>query len=133
MEILLQILQLRSALWKSDRKSLYYNIAAFFKSIFVRSFNFKHLLNYSIVESTFRSLSNLLEHLHQSFFFYLLPTPERYISIGSYLPPVLLLAVGLMLHISFLSLFICLKSLKLYRSLIFAFKLLLRIMGKNRR
>ncbi|RIA93902.1 Gaa1-like protein [Glomus cerebriforme] len=52
----------------------------------------------SIVESTFRSLNNLLEHLHQSFFFYLLPTPERYISIGSYLPPALLLAVGLILH-----------------------------------
>ncbi|EXX51698.1 Gaa1p [Rhizophagus irregularis DAOM 197198w] len=56
----------------------------------------------SIVESTFRSLNNLLEHLHQSFFFYLLPTPERYISIGSYLPPALLLTVGLILQISFM-------------------------------
>ncbi|KAF0447035.1 Gaa1-domain-containing protein [Gigaspora margarita] len=55
----------------------------------------------SIVESTFRSLNNLLEHLHQSFFFYLLPSPERYISIGSYLPPAILLAVGLIFHISF--------------------------------
>ncbi|GES81320.1 GPI transamidase component Gaa1 [Rhizophagus clarus] len=52
----------------------------------------------SIVESTFRSLNNLLEHLHQSFFFYLLPAPERYISIGSYLPPALLLTVGLILQ-----------------------------------
>ncbi|CAG8486788.1 16795_t:CDS:10 [Acaulospora morrowiae] len=48
-----------------------------------------------MVESTFRSLNNLLEHLHQSFFFYLLPSPERYISIGSYLPPAILLAVEL--------------------------------------
>ncbi|CAG8450657.1 11126_t:CDS:10 [Ambispora leptoticha] len=44
------------------------------------------------VESTFRSLNNLLEHFHQSFFFYLLPSPEKYISIGSYLPPSILLA-----------------------------------------
>ncbi|CAG8434789.1 11747_t:CDS:10 [Ambispora gerdemannii] len=44
------------------------------------------------IESTFRSLNNLLEHLHQSFFFYLLPSPEKYISIGSYLPPSILLA-----------------------------------------
>ncbi|KAG9304501.1 hypothetical protein G9A89_020065 [Geosiphon pyriformis] len=58
----------------------------------------------TVVESTFRSLNNLLEHLHQSFFFYLLPSPETYISIGSYLPPAILLAVGLILHISFLNL-----------------------------
>ncbi|KAL0091128.1 GPI transamidase GAA1 [Phycomyces blakesleeanus] len=34
-----------------------------------------------LVESTFRSLNNLLEHFHQSFFFYFLPQPNRYVSI----------------------------------------------------
>lgn len=31
----------------------------------------------------FRSLNNLLERFHQSFFFYLLPSTDRYISIGN--------------------------------------------------
>ncbi|KAJ1730602.1 Glycosyl phosphatidyl inositol protein transamidase complex subunit [Coemansia biformis] len=43
------------------------------------------------VESTLRSLNNLLEHFHQSFFFYILPANQRYLSIGDYIP-----AVGLM-------------------------------------
>ncbi|KAJ2382487.1 Glycosyl phosphatidyl inositol protein transamidase complex subunit [Coemansia sp. RSA 2611] len=43
------------------------------------------------VESTLRSLNNLLEHFHQSFFFYILPANEKYISIGDYIP-----AAGLM-------------------------------------
>jgi len=30
----------------------------------------------------FRSLNNLLERFHQSFFFYLLPSTDRYVSIG---------------------------------------------------
>ncbi|KAJ8964724.1 hypothetical protein NQ317_009211 [Molorchus minor] len=38
-----------------------------------------------IIEGTFRSLNNLLERFHQSFFFYLLPSSDRYISIGRYI------------------------------------------------
>ncbi|CAO3592080.1 unnamed protein product [Absidia cylindrospora] len=48
-----------------------------------------------LLESTFRSLNNLLEHFHQSFFFYLLPNPSRYVSIGVYMPPVILYACSL--------------------------------------
>lgn len=44
------------------------------------------------VESMVRSLNNLLEHLHQSFFFYLLLTPERFVSIGAYLSSAMLVA-----------------------------------------
>lgn len=46
------------------------------------------------VESLFRSLNNLLEHLHQSFFFYLLLQPNRFVSIGTYLPSAMLIAVN---------------------------------------
>lgn len=45
-----------------------------------------------VVESTFRSLNNLLEHLHQSFFFYLLMQTNRFVSIGTYLPSAMLIA-----------------------------------------
>ncbi|KIW15072.1 hypothetical protein PV08_07859 [Exophiala spinifera] len=38
------------------------------------------------VESICRSLNNLLEKLHQSFFFYLLMQSNRFVSIGTYLP-----------------------------------------------
>ncbi|KFY33420.1 hypothetical protein V494_07634 [Pseudogymnoascus sp. VKM F-4513 (FW-928)] len=47
-----------------------------------------------VVESTFRSLNNLLEHLHQSFFFYLLMHSRRFVSIGTYLPSAMLVAVN---------------------------------------
>lgn len=40
-----------------------------------------------VVEGIFRSLNNLLERFHQSFFFYLLPACRRYVSIGLYMPP----------------------------------------------
>jgi glycosylphosphatidylinositol transamidase len=45
-----------------------------------------------VIESTFRSLNNLLEHLHQSFFFYLLMQANRFVSIGTYLPSAMLVA-----------------------------------------
>ena len=46
-----------------------------------------------VVESIVRSLNNLLERFHQSYFFYLLPSTDRYISIGIYtLPLVLMIA-----------------------------------------
>ncbi|KAK5625500.1 hypothetical protein RRF57_001216 [Xylaria bambusicola] len=47
-----------------------------------------------LIEGTFRSLNNLLEHLHQSFFFYLLIHKDRFVSIGTYLPSAMLIAVN---------------------------------------
>lgn len=47
-----------------------------------------------LVEGTFRSLNNLLEHLHQSFFFYLLMGRDRFVSIGTYLPAAMLVAAN---------------------------------------
>lgn len=35
-----------------------------------------------VVESIVRSLNNLLERFHQSYFFYLLPSTDRYVSIS---------------------------------------------------
>ena len=46
------------------------------------------------VESIFRSLNNLLEHFHQSFFFYLLMQTNRFVSIGTYLPCAMAIAAG---------------------------------------
>lgn len=46
------------------------------------------------VESICRSLNNLLEHLHQSFFFYLLMQSNRFVSIGTYLPSAMAIAAG---------------------------------------
>ncbi|XP_059094884.1 glycosylphosphatidylinositol anchor attachment 1 protein-like [Tigriopus californicus] len=48
-----------------------------------------------IMESVFRSLNNLLERFHQSFFFYLLPSSSQYVSIGMYMPGFGLLAGSL--------------------------------------
>ncbi|KAG5900575.1 hypothetical protein JTB14_022880 [Gonioctena quinquepunctata] len=59
-----------------------------------------------IIEGTFRSLNNLLERFHQSFFFYLLPSSERYISIGLYIPSVCVMAGSLFIKA-------CAKWLKL--------------------
>lgn len=47
-----------------------------------------------IVDSTFRSVNNLLEKFHQSFFFYLLLSPKHFVSIGTYLPAAVLMAVS---------------------------------------
>lgn len=47
-----------------------------------------------IVDSTFRSVNNLLEKFHQSFFFYLLLSPDHFVSIGTYLPAAALVAVS---------------------------------------
>lgn len=55
-----------------------------------------------VIESLCRSLNNLLEHLHQSFFFYLIlaPTgktigdPGRFVSIGTYLPAAMIMAAS---------------------------------------
>lgn len=60
------------------------------------------------LEGMFRKLNHLLERLHQSFFFYLLPTLSRFVSIGLYMPAAgfLLLVLGLKIS-SAPSLFIC--------------------------
>ncbi|KAI2471149.1 Glycosylphosphatidylinositol:protein transamidase, GAA1 component [Annulohypoxylon bovei var. microspora] len=47
-----------------------------------------------LVEGMFRSLNNLLEKLHQSFFFYLLIHKHRFVSIGTYLPSAMLVAAN---------------------------------------
>ncbi|KAJ8272604.1 hypothetical protein GJAV_G00091200 [Gymnothorax javanicus] len=39
-----------------------------------------------LLEGMFRKLNNLLERLHQSYFFYLLPSLTRFVSIGYYMP-----------------------------------------------
>jgi glycosylphosphatidylinositol transamidase len=55
-----------------------------------------------VIESTFRSLNNLLEHLHQSFFFYLLMQADRFVSIGTYLPSAMLVAINFTIMAIFL-------------------------------
>ncbi|XP_031830500.1 glycosylphosphatidylinositol anchor attachment 1 [Nomia melanderi] len=47
-----------------------------------------------IVESIIRSLNNLLERFHQSYFFYLLPSTDTYISIGLYIRSLVLIIAG---------------------------------------
>ncbi|XP_054766515.2 glycosylphosphatidylinositol anchor attachment 1 protein-like [Lytechinus pictus] len=46
-----------------------------------------------VMEGVVRSVNNLLERFHQSFFFYVLPSCERYVSIGLYMIPFGLLLV----------------------------------------
>jgi len=55
-----------------------------------------------LLEGVFRSLNNLLEKFHQSFFFYLLPSPERYVSIGLYMPALGCLMLGPILQVCLL-------------------------------
>lgn len=43
------------------------------------------------IEGIARSLNNLLERFHQSFFFYVIVHNDRYISIGDYMPPLVLI------------------------------------------
>ncbi|KAG7664973.1 GAA1 [[Candida] subhashii] len=50
-----------------------------------------------IVDSSFRSVNNLLEKFHQSFFFYLMLSPKNFVSIGTYLPSSVGLAVAYVL------------------------------------
>ncbi|CAH2057448.1 unnamed protein product, partial [Iphiclides podalirius] len=60
------------------------------------------------LESILRSLNNLLERFHQSYFFYLLAATNRFISIGQYMPSLCLLC-GAML-IKALSLWVSLQQ-----------------------
>jgi glycosylphosphatidylinositol transamidase len=50
------------------------------------------------VEGTMRSLMNLNEPLHQSFYFYLLPSPYNYVSIGIYMISFGLMVAGIAAH-----------------------------------
>lgn len=50
------------------------------------------------MEGVLRSLNNLLERFHQSFFFYLLPANSHYISIGDYIPAAILMVASLIVH-----------------------------------
>ena len=54
-----------------------------------------------ILEGVYRSVNNLLEKFHQSFFFYILPCTYRYVSIGVYMPPIALMAAAGLIQISF--------------------------------
>ncbi|GMM32877.1 GPI-anchor transamidase subunit [Saccharomycopsis crataegensis] len=47
-----------------------------------------------VIEATFRSVNNLLEKFHQSFFFYLMLAPRNFISIGTYLPSAVFFSVA---------------------------------------
>lgn len=47
----------------------------------------------------FRSFNNLLEKFHQSFFLYILPVQNRYISIGMYMPPLGLILAPLLISL----------------------------------
>eukprot|EP00118_Oscarella_pearsei_P012772 m.96414 g.96414 ORF g.96414 m.96414 type:complete len:629 (+) comp36909_c0_seq3:36-1922(+) len=47
-----------------------------------------------VVEGVARCMNNLLEHLHHSFFFYILPKPNRFVSVSLYAPSVGLVLLG---------------------------------------
>ncbi|XP_048338623.1 glycosylphosphatidylinositol anchor attachment 1 protein isoform X2 [Sphaerodactylus townsendi] len=82
------------------------------EAITVRGINSFRQYKYDMVsvgktlEGMFRKLNNLLERLHQSYFFYLLPSLSRFVSIGVYMP-----AFG------FLILILVLKALDLWMKL----------------
>lgn len=50
------------------------------------------------MESGLRTINNLLERLHASFFFYILTSPDEFIVIGKYLTSAVLIGVGLELN-----------------------------------
>lgn len=51
---------------------------------------------HSIVESSLRTMNNLLERLHASFFFYFLSGPNSFLKIGEYLPSVIIISTAIM-------------------------------------
>lgn len=55
-----------------------------------------------VVEGIFRSLNNLLERFNRSYYFYLLPSTRRYISIGYYMIPFGLITVPSVLNALYL-------------------------------
>ena len=57
-----------------------------------------------LIESTLRSMNNIEELLHQSFFLYVMTESGRFISIANYIGPVAVLIAGIMLTAIFLEL-----------------------------
>lgn len=53
-----------------------------------------------LLEGMYRKLNNLLERLHQSYFFYLMSSLSHFVSIGYYMPAFGLLGVILLLRVS---------------------------------
>lgn len=51
-----------------------------------------------LIEGVSRSINNLLERFHQSFFFYLLVATDRFVSIGDYMPCLALMAGALLVR-----------------------------------
>lgn len=47
------------------------------------------------VESTFRSLNNLLERFHQSFFLYIMTSISTFVTVGNYLAAPVLISAGM--------------------------------------
>lgn len=50
------------------------------------------------LETVLRSLNNLLEAFHQSYFFYMLPATDRFVSIGQYMPSLCLMCAAMLLR-----------------------------------
>jgi glycosylphosphatidylinositol transamidase len=50
------------------------------------------------VESTLRTMNNLIERLHASFFFYILTSPSQFLKIGLYLPSAILISIAVMIY-----------------------------------
>jgi GPI-anchor transamidase subunit GAA1 len=69
------------------------------KSISLKTHRQNTLKSIRIIEGTLRSINNLLERFHQSFFFYFLANENSYISIGNYMPPLGLLLAPLVIQI----------------------------------
>lgn len=47
------------------------------------------------LEASMRSLNNLLERLHASYFFYILPSPDTFLPVGQYLPAIIMIGIGI--------------------------------------
>lgn len=77
-------------------------------------------MNFRKIELAFRSLSNILEHLHQSFFFYTMTSSESYVSISNYI------ALGAM---PIAALFLCALSHASQQSTFYAVGLFSMIFG----
>nr|KAJ3420158.1 Glycosyl phosphatidyl inositol protein transamidase complex subunit [Polyrhizophydium stewartii] len=51
----------------------------------------------SLIETSLRSLNNLLEKLHHSYWFYFMPSPEHFMPISVYIAPIAILAASVIL------------------------------------
>ena len=53
--------------------------------------------HFRIIESTTRTMNNLLERLHASFFFYILTSAQSFVKIGGYLPAAVIMSIAMTL------------------------------------